>query len=175
MATTNLSAYDKSKVPSAKKMKFAIVVAEWNSEVTEGLYEGAYKTLIDCKCPKSNIVRYNVPGSFELIYAANLLTKKKKFDAVIVLGSVIQGETRHFDFVCTGVTNGIASLNATGNIPVIFGLLTDNNMAQAKARSGGKLGNKGVECAVTAIRMVDLKAGIKGDSKVGDTSPMIYK
>ena len=161
MATTNLSKYDKSKVPSATKMKFAIVVAEWNSEITENLCKGAINTLITSGCSKKNIERYNVPGSFELIYAANILVKKKKYSAVIVLGSVIQGETKHFDFVCSGVTNGIAHLNATQNTPVIFGLLTDDNIEQAKARSGGGLGNKGVECAVTAIKMAELKINIK--------------
>ena len=161
MATKNLSKYNKTKMPSAAKMKFAIVVAEWNAEITENLYKGAYTILIDNGCAKKNIDRYAVPGSFELIYAANLLVKKKKYNAVIVLGSVIQGETRHFDFVCSGVTNGIAHLNATQNTPVIFGLLTDKNMEQAKARSGGKLGNKDVECAITAIKMSELRNKLK--------------
>ena len=154
MATKNLSNYDAKKVPAADKYKFAVIVSDWNTEITEGLYKGCYETLITHKAKTKNITRINVPGSFELVYAAAKALKTKKYDAIIVLGGVIQGDTKHFDFVCTGVTNGIAQLNTLAQAPVIFGLLTDNNMQQAKDRSGGKLGNKGVECAVTAIKMI---------------------
>lgn len=154
MATKNLSKYDTKKVPSAEKLKFAVIVSEWNTEITEGLYKGCYETLISHKAKAKNVTRIDVPGSFELVYAAAKALKTKKYDAIIVLGSVIQGETKHFDFVCDAVANGIAQLNTLAQSPVIFGLLTDNTLQQAKDRSGGKLGNKGVECAVVAIKMV---------------------
>lgn len=157
MATENYSNYTIDKKLNAKKFRFALVVSEWNKEITESLYQGAYDTLIKHKSLSKNITRVDVPGSFELIYAANILVKSKKYDAIIILGSVIQGETKHFDFVCQGVTTGIAHLNATQNIPIVFGLLTDNTLQQAKDRSGGKLGNKGIDCAIAAVKLAYLK------------------
>lgn len=154
MATTN---YSKITIKDKKKalgLRFAIVTAAWNEQITNNLESGAYTTLLEYGAKAKDITKFKVPGSFELIYAAQLLTKTKKYDAVIVLGSVIQGETRHFDFVCQGVTQGIAHLNATQTVPVIFGMLTDNTLQQSIDRSGGILGNKGVECAATAIDMV---------------------
>lgn len=159
MATINknLSHYDKSKVSASNNMKFGIIVSEWNEEITENLYEGAKQTLLDSGVLNKNIIRWDVPGSFELIYGASLMGKTLDMDAIIVLGSVIQGETRHFDFICDAVAQGIKDLNVNLNMPVILGVLTDNTLQQAKDRSGGKHGNKGVECAVAAIKMATLK------------------
>lgn len=155
MATAlhNLSDYDFDSVPDASNMCFGIVVAEWNSDITGALLDGAVKTLEKHGTIPENIHVKTVPGSFELIYGAQQMSKNDGFDAIIILGSVIRGETPHFDYICQGVTQGIAYLNATQNIPVIYGLLTTNNHQQAVDRAGGRLGNKGDECAVTAIKM----------------------
>lgn len=154
-AHTNLSAFDPSEVPSGKGLCIGIVVAEWNDQITENLYLGAKDTLMACGVDASNILRTNVPGSFELVYGAKKALQKG-VDAVIVIGSVIQGETKHFDFVCSGVTQGIVQLNLTSAQPVIFCVLTDNTLQQAIDRSGGKHGNKGVEAAVAALKMIAL-------------------
>src|SRR5574344_2180800 len=142
MATSlhNLSDYDFSKVPDASNMCFGIVVAEWNPEITGALLEGAVKTLEKHGTLPENIHVKTVPGSFELIYGAQQMTKNDGFDAVIILGSVIRGDTPHFDYICQGVTYGIAKLNASQNIPVIYGLLTTNDHQQAVDRCGGALG-----------------------------------
>lgn len=134
-------------------MCFGIVVAEWNPEITGALLEGCVSTLERHGALNENIHVKRVPGSFELIYGARQMTLNDGYDAVIILGSVIRGETPHFDYICLGVTEGIARLNATGNIPVVYGLLTTDNMEQALERAGGKLGNKGDECAIVAIKM----------------------
>ncbi|WP_353777746.1 6,7-dimethyl-8-ribityllumazine synthase [Winogradskyella sp. 3972H.M.0a.05] len=157
MATENhnLSNYDKSTIPNAKHLRFGIVVSEWNDTITEGLYNGAHDTLIDCGAQPENITRWNVPGSFELIYGSKKM-QEQDVDVVIAIGCVIQGETKHFDFVCEGVTQGIKDLNLKGDKPVIFCVLTDNTMQQSIERSGGKHGNKGVEAAITAIKMATL-------------------
>jgi 6,7-dimethyl-8-ribityllumazine synthase len=159
MATSlkNLSNYDPEKVPDASRMKFGIVVSEWNEEVTAALAEGAINTLMNHGCLKENIHTMPVPGSFELIYGARLIAEKHPLDAVITIGCVIQGETRHFDFICQGVTHGISELNLEYDIPFIFGVLTTENQQQALDRAGGKHGNKGDEAAITAIKMVALK------------------
>ena len=154
---TNLSEHDTSKIPSAKGMKVAIVVSEWNPAITEALYMGAIETLLENGCRKKNILRVNVPGSFELPSAAQFVAERKKVDAIICIGCVVQGETRHFDFICEAVANGIVNVSLKYNLPVIFGVLTTDTMEQARARAGGKHGNKGVEAAVTAIKMVALK------------------
>jgi len=157
MATTNnnLSDFNKDSLPDSSNMKIGIVVSKWNNKITDGLYNGAFTTLIESGVSENNIEKMEVPGSFELIFGAKLLSRKD-VDAIICLGSVIQGETKHFDYVCQAVSNGIKDLNISLNIPVIFGVLTDNTMEQAVNRSGGKHGNKGVEAAVTAINMVHL-------------------
>ena len=157
MATknNNLSDYKKDTLPNVSNLKFGIVVSQWNNEITDGLFNGAYSTLIDCGVLEKNIKKLEVPGSFELIFGTKILSKKN-VDAIICLGSVIKGQTKHFDYVCQGVTNGIKDLNISLGIPVIFGVLTDNTMDQAINRSGGKHGNKGVEAAITAIKMADL-------------------
>ena len=156
-ANHNLSNYDKATIPNAKNFRFGIVVSEWNPQITEGLYEGAEAALLDCGAESKNITRVNVPGSFELIYGAKHLVKKD-FDVVIAIGCVIQGETKHFDFVCEGVTQGIKDLNVQYDTPVIFCLLTDNTMQQSIDRSGGKHGNKGTEAAIAAIKMAELRS-----------------
>ena len=155
MATAlhNLSDYDFNAIPDASNMCFGIVVAEWNEDITGALLDGAVKTLEKHGALPENIHVKTVPGSFELIYGAQQMCKNDGFDAVIILGSVIRGETPHFDYICQGVTYGIAHLNAVQNIPVIYGLLTTDTLQQAKDRSGGKLGNKGDECAIDAIKM----------------------
>lgn len=161
MATKNLSDYEIDKVPSAEQMKFGIVVAEWNYEVTGALATGAFETLIKHGAKEESIVVKHVPGTFELTLGAQLLAEYADVDAIIALGCVIQGETRHFDFICDGVTQGITSLNMKYNKPFIFGVLTTDNQQQALDRAGGKLGNKGDEAAVTAIKMVALKNSLK--------------
>ena len=157
MATQNknLSLFDKADIPSAKGMCFGIVVANWNTEITSKLLSGAKETLLKYEASASNIFVMEVPGSFELVFGAKLMSKQK-VDAIICLGSVIQGKTKHFDFVCNAVSSGIKDLNIALNVPVIFGVLTDNTLQQAKDRSGGKHGNKGVEAAITAIKMAHL-------------------
>ena len=156
-ANHNLSNYDKATIPNAKDFRFGIVVSEWNDTITEGLYKGALDALLDCGVEKKNIVRWNVPGSFELIYGCKKM-QKYKFNAIIAIGSVIKGETKHFDFVCDGVIQGIKDLNVLHDTPVIFCVLTDNTMQQSIDRSGGKHGNKGTEAAIAAIKMADLRA-----------------
>ena len=156
-ALKNLSDYDINSVPNASGMRFGIVVAEWNTEITEALYMGAEKTLIKHGAKKENIIKRYVPGTFELTLGAQLMAQTGQVDAVIVLGTVIQGETRHFDFICQGVTQGITELNIKHNIPFIFGVLTTDNKQQALDRAGGKHGNKGDEAAITAIKMIALK------------------
>ena len=153
MATKNLSEYNSTKVPDASNMCFGSVVAEWNPEITGALLEGCVSTLEKHGALPENIHVKTVPGSFELIYGAQQLSRNDGYDAIIILGSVIRGETPHFDYICQGVTQGIAHLNATNNIPIVYGLLTTNDMQQAKDRAGGRLGNKGDECAVVAIKM----------------------
>lgn len=157
MATAyhNLSEYDFNSVPNAKDMKFGIAVSEWNYNITGKLLEGALKTLKKHGATDENIMVKTVPGSFELVFGANQFIEYTEVDAIIVIGCVVRGDTPHFDYVCMGTTQGVAQLNATGNVPVIYGLITTNTMEQAEARAGGKLGNKGDECAITAIKMID--------------------
>ncbi len=155
-ANKNLSSYDKTAIPNAKDLRFGIVVSEWNSEITEGLFSGALDTLLDCGASSANIIRWNVPGSFELIFGCKKMMANTQVDAVIAIGSVIQGETKHFDFVCSATAQGIKDLNVASDTPVIFCVLTDNNLQQAQDRSGGKHGNKGTEAAIAAIKMATL-------------------
>jgi len=159
MATINknLSVYEKSSLPDAKDFRFGVVVSEWNDKITEGLYKGAEEAFLDNEVPADNIIRWNVPGSFELIYGCKKMLQTQNVDAVIAIGCVIQGETKHFDFVCEGVTQGIKDLNVNSDIPVIFCVLTDNTMQQSIDRSGGKHGNKGTEAAIAAIKMAYIR------------------
>ena len=158
MATSgkDLSAYDKSEVPDGKNMRIGIVVSRWNGEITEALYQGAYKTLLDCGVDSGQILRMDVPGSFELAYGCGKLIREEKPEAVIAIGSVIRGETAHFDFVCSATAQGIMELNLQLEVPVIFCVLTDDTLQQAKDRSGGRHGNKGAEAAVAALQMAAL-------------------
>ncbi|MFP4061051.1 MAG: 6,7-dimethyl-8-ribityllumazine synthase [Bacteroidota bacterium] len=152
----NLSDYDPDSVPDASGYKFAIVVSEWNHEITGSLLDGTISTLHKHGVSETSITVRWVPGSFELPFAAKLMADKGVFDAVICLGCVIQGETPHFTYVCEGVTRGITHLNLSYNIPFIFGVLTTDNFQQAKDRAGGKHGNKGDEAAIAAIKMISL-------------------
>jgi len=158
MATENknLSHYDKATIPNAKNFRFGIVVSEWNDNITEALFKGAYDTLIANGVEPSNIVRWDVPGSFELVYGCKKM-QEQMVNAIIAIGSVIQGETKHFDFVCEGVTQGIKDLNVLHETPIVFCVLTDNTMQQAIDRSGGKHGNKGTEAAIAAIKMAEIR------------------
>lgn len=159
MATVNknLSTYDKATIPNAKDFRFGIVVSEWNENITEGLCEGAIAALTENGVAEGNIIRWNVPGSYELVYGAKHMQKTQEVDAIIAIGSVIQGETKHFDFVCSATAQGIKDLNVQSDIPVIFCVLTDNTLQQAVDRSGGKHGNKGIEAAIAAIKMAALR------------------
>ncbi len=156
-ANKNLSNYNKETIPNAKNFRFGIIVSEWNDHITEGLFSGAVAALLDCGALQENIIRWNVPGSFELIYASKKMIETQKPDVVITIGSVIKGETQHFDFVCDGVTQGIKDLNVLSDVPVIFCVLTDNNEQQSIDRSGGIDGNKGTEAAIAAIKMAFLR------------------
>lgn len=156
-ADKNLSVFNTEGLPDISNKKFAIVVAEWNSEITEALYDGAYKTLIEYGAAEKNIERGNVPGSFELTLGAHWFAQREDIDAVIALGVVIQGETKHNDYINHAVAQGITNISIKNNKPVIFGVLTPNNMEQAIDRAGGVHGNKGDEAAMTAIKMVGLK------------------
>jgi len=152
----NLSDFSNTEIPSAVPYRFGIVVAEWNAEITNALYEGAYQSLVNHGALSEKIFTYAVPGSFELTSGADLLLKNLHLDAVICLGCVIQGETRHFDFICNAVANGISNVAIKYAKPVIFGVLTTDNQQQAIDRAGGKHGNKGDEAAITAIKMANL-------------------
>jgi 6,7-dimethyl-8-ribityllumazine synthase len=156
MATTNLSHYDKTIIPNAKDFRFGIVVSEWNPDITKNLQKGAIETLLDCGASQENIISWEVPGSFELVYGCKKMLETLQLDAIIAIGNVIQGETKHFDFVCNGVTQGIVDLNVKYSTPIIFCVLTDNSKQQSIDRSGGKFGNKGIESAVAAIKMASL-------------------
>ena len=156
-ALSNLSEYDASKVPSGEGAKIALLVSEWNDEITNGLATGAIETLEKHGVDSQDISVHYVPGTFELPLGAQfLLEKNEDFDAVICVGCVIQGETKHFDFVCQGATQGIMDVGLNYSTPVIFCVLTDNTIEQSRARSGGEHGNKGTEAAVTALKMIHM-------------------
>ena len=142
-------------VPDASEMRFGVVVPEWNNDITDKLLDGTLEELSAQGVPLKNVTVKRVPGSFELVYAAAQLAKFGHVNGIIILGCVIKGDTPHFDYICQGVTEGIARINAQGDIPVIFGLLTVLTHEQAEERAGGRLGNKGKEFALTAIKMVD--------------------
>jgi 6,7-dimethyl-8-ribityllumazine synthase len=159
MATSlkNLSDYDPETVPSAKEMRFAIVVSEWNTDITFAMLQGAHDTLIKHGANLNHIKVDFVPGSFELTAGARMVAEAGTFDAIICLGCIIRGETPHFDYICQSVAAGITQLNVKYDLPFIFGVLTTENLQQAIDRAGGKHGNKGDEAAVTAIKMVALR------------------
>ena len=159
MSTANkdLSAFNLAEIPSAETFRFAILVSEWNKEITSSLCNGAVETLITCNAKKENIQVIKVPGSFELSGGAAIVAATKEFDAIICLGCVVQGETRHFEFISQAVAHGLTDVSVKYELPVIFGVLTTDTLQQALERTGGKHGNKGVEAALTAIKMIDLK------------------
>lgn len=153
-SSKNLSQHSEKNIQDISNKKFALIVSEWNEEVTEALYSGAVETLLKNGANKDLIIRKNVPGSFELSLAAQWMAEKEEIDAVICIGCVIQGETKHFDFICDAVAHGLTQVGLKYNKPVIFGVLTPNNQQQALDRAGGKHGNKGDEAAITAIKML---------------------
>lgn len=159
MATSlkNLSEYDFDAVPNAEGLSFGIVVSEWNNQITDALAQGAIEALIKHGVAEEDIVLKRVPGTFELSLGAQFMAEYSESDAIICLGCVIRGETPHFDYICQGVTQGITSVNLEYNLPVIFGVLTTDNLEQAQERAGGKHGNKGTEAAITAIKMAVLQ------------------
>ena len=159
MATNlkNLSDYNPDDIPSGEGMKIGIILSEWNEEITHALLDGTLRSLIKHGVNEEDIWVEHVPGSFELPLGAQLMMESKDPDAVICLGCVIQGETRHFDFICQGVTRGITDLNLKYGRAFIFGVLTTDNLQQARDRAGGKHGNKGDEAALTALKMVALQ------------------
>lgn len=163
-ALKNLSSYDASNIPDATYKKFGVVVADWNAHITHALYEGCFDTLIKHGVSPDNIVTMQVPGTFELPSAANLAAcQNPQLDAVICIGCVIKGETQHDEYINNAVAHALQHLSIKHNIPFIFGVLTPNTEQQALDRAGGKYGNKGVEAAVTAIRMAALRADILGE------------
>lgn len=156
-ADKNLSVFATNELPDVSQNRFAIVVAEWNTDVTEALFQGAYNTLLHYGAVAENIVRGNVPGSYELTLAAQWYAQRADVDAVICIGCVIQGETKHNDYINHAVAQGLTNVSLTTNKPVIFGVLTPNTQQQALDRAGGIHGNKGDEAAVTAIKMLGLR------------------
>lgn len=156
-ALKNLSEYNEQNIPNIEHLCFGIVVSEWNTKITHALFEGCYKTLLKHGAKEENIYIEQVPGSFELPVGAKLLAGNKRVDAVVCLGCVIKGETPHNDYINQAVANGLTTLSIATSKPFIFGLLTPNDEQQALDRAGGKHGNKGVEAAITAIRMASMK------------------
>ncbi len=152
-ASHNLSHFNAAEVPNAAALRIGLVVSEWNGEITENLYKGALDALVACGAKPQNLERWNVPGSFELPFGCKKMAETHDLDALIAIGAVIRGETKHFDYVCSATAQGIQSLNLQLPVPVIFCVLTDDTIDQSRARSGGKYGNKGTEAAVAAIKM----------------------
>lgn len=169
-AGKNLSDYSRENLPDASSLRIGMVVAEWNSEVTDSLARAAQEALAACSVKPENIIRISVPGSFELTAGAKSMVEHEKVDAVICLGCVIQGETRHFEFICNAVAQGLTLLSVRFSIPFIFGVLTTDTLQQALDRAGGKHGNKGTEAAITAIRMAGLKNQFSKGKKIGFSS-----
>lgn len=153
-AHKNLSIFSSENVPDVSHRRFAIIVAEWNEEITEALAKGAVKTLLQYKVEEENIVRVNVPGSYELTFAAQKMAQRSDIDAVICIGCVIQGETKHNDYINHAVAQGLTTVSLKYDKPVIFGVLTPNTEQQALDRAGGIHGNKGDEAAITAVKML---------------------
>lgn len=161
----NLSTYDESTIPDSGSLNVGIVVSDWNTEITHALYDGCLETLIKHGVKEDNIHTAQVPGTFELPTGAKMLASQQALDAIICIGCVIKGETDHDKYINTAVANGIMTMGIASGKPVIFGVLTPNTMEQALDRAGGKYGNKGVEAAVTALRMAHLKESLKGSKK----------
>ena len=162
MATVNknLSHYDKDSIPNGADFKVGIVVSEWNENITLNMLEGAKEALLENGVKDENIHVHFAPGSFELPLAAQWLLEKDDIDGIVAIGSVIQGETKHFDFVCSATADGIKDVGLKYNKPAIFCVLTDNTLQQAIDRSGGKHGNKGIEAAIACLKMISLKKSL---------------
>ncbi|WP_041936032.1 6,7-dimethyl-8-ribityllumazine synthase [Blattabacterium sp. (Nauphoeta cinerea)] len=160
MKTDPVYSLDKKEIKNAN-LKFAIIVSLWNSEITNRLYKGAYKTLIELGVVKEKIKTWEVPGSYELIYSSKKIAHSFNFDSIIAIGSLIQGETPHFKYLCQAISHGIKDINIIYDVPVIFCVLSDRNQQQSFDRSGGKNGNKGIECAKAAIYMSLFRKSIK--------------
>ncbi len=163
MATSikNLSDYDKKNISNGADYKIGIVVSEWNEAITSKLMEGAINTFKENGVTDQNLLIKSVPGAFELPLGAQSLLEFNKLDGVITIGTVIQGETKHFDYVCSGASQGIMTVMLNYNTPISFCVLTDNTMQQSIDRSGGKHGNKGIECAVSLLKMIELQKSLK--------------
>lgn len=163
MATAgkNLSTYDSETIPNGADFKIGIVVSEWNENITGNLCKGAKEALLENGVKEENIIIHHTPGSFELPLGAQWMLERSDIDGVVAIGSVIQGETKHFDFVCQATAQGVKDVGLKHNKPAIFCVLTDNNMQQAIDRSGGKHGNKGIEAAVACLKMIELKKNLK--------------
>jgi 6,7-dimethyl-8-ribityllumazine synthase len=156
MSSSNAPSFS-DEFPSAKNFSIAIITASWHEEITSKLKASALQMLRNCGAAEKNLFVYDVPGSFELTAAASMAAAMKRFDAIICLGCVVQGETRHFEFICNAVANGLSNISIMHNIPVVFGVLTTDTLLQAHERAGGSLGNKGEEAAITAIKMASLR------------------
>ncbi|MFN7313471.1 MAG: 6,7-dimethyl-8-ribityllumazine synthase [Bacteroidota bacterium] len=153
----NLSVTTLTPQKEFKKLHIGIVVSEWNTQITGSLLAGAVEFLLEMGVKEKNIHVHSVPGSYELPLGAQWMALQKNMDAVLTLGCVIQGETRHFDFICDACAHGVMQVGLDYNIPVVFGVLTTNTLEQAMERAGGKHGNKGVEAAETALKMLLVK------------------
>jgi 6,7-dimethyl-8-ribityllumazine synthase len=156
----NLSHYDKNSIPNGADFKIGIVVSEWNENITFNLLKGAKETLLENGVKEENIHVHYAPGSFELPLVSQWILEKEEIDGVVAIGSVIQGETKHFDFVCNATAQGVKDVGLKYNKPAVFCVLTDNHLQQAIDRSGGKHGNKGIEAAIACIKMIHLKKSI---------------
>ena len=146
---------DSNNLSNIDNIKFGIVVSNWNKNITDNLYDGAFDTLLKYGAKENNIKKLEVPGSFELVYGCKKM-QNENLDVIIALGCVIKGETDHYDYICSSVSNGIAQLNIINDTPIVFCVLTDHNIEQSISRSGGKHGNKGVESAITAIKIASI-------------------
>lgn len=166
-ANKNLSVIEGSEIGNVSDFKIGIVWSEWNSEITGALKSGAVNTLLKAGIAEKNIIIKEVPGSYELTLGAQYMAEYTTVDAIICIGCVIQGETKHFDFICDAVAKGLTNLNIKYNKPFIFGVLTPNNQQQAVDRAGGKYGNKGDEAAFTALKMLQLRNSFKTERKLG--------
>ncbi|MBL6871356.1 MAG: 6,7-dimethyl-8-ribityllumazine synthase [Flavobacteriales bacterium] len=168
LAGKNLSIENLFSVSNPSKLKIGIVVSQWNDKITQRLLKGAQEALENSKIFSKNIIVKYVPGTFELPLGAQYLFEKNMVDGIICIGCVIQGETKHFDYVCQGATNGIMKIGLRYNKPAIFCVLTDQNEQQSLDRSGGKHGNKGTECAISCLKMIELNLDISSpDKKIG--------
>ncbi len=146
---------DSSELSNIDNIKFGIVVSNWNKNITDNLYDGAFDTLLKYGAKENNIKKLEVPGSFELVYGCKKM-QNENLDVIIAIGCVIKGETDHYDYICSSVSNGITQLNIINDTPIVFCVLTDHNIEQSISRSGGKHGNKGVESAITAIKIASI-------------------